>query len=81
MEHQQHRFRPLYTLHALLPTIWSTKPATAPDTKLLEPHPVNESVAYQILRRYNLGSEVPVSAWDYTDALAGNYFHDNPTAS
>ena len=60
--------------------IFETLPP-APDTKFLQQSHFDESLAYRILRRYNLGNEVPVSEWNYTDALAGNYFRDNPTAS
>ncbi|KAJ3535116.1 hypothetical protein NM688_g7024 [Phlebia brevispora] len=61
-------------------TTFETLPPT-PDMRLLQPLQYDEAATHKVLRRYGLGREIPVSDWDYTDALAGNYFQDNPSAS
>ncbi|KAH8101131.1 PIN domain-like protein [Cristinia sonorae] len=52
----------------------------APDLSTMEPPAQDDNVVNMILRRYNLQREIS-DDWEYHEALAGNYFQDNPAAS
>ena len=52
-----------------------------PDGRLLTREPVDGGVT-RVLLRYGLGrAMIEAGDWDYSVALDGNYFHDNPSAS
>ena len=50
-----------------------------PDLSLLEQREVDEKAVSDILDRYGLRRFGP-DEWDYSQALSGNYFADNPSA-
>lgn len=59
---------------------FETLPPT-PDAQRLQPLQYDEDHVHKVLHRYGLGGEIPATAdWDYNDALAGNYFQDDPFA-
>ncbi|KAI0631087.1 PIN domain-like protein [Trametes polyzona] len=60
-------------------SVFQTLPPT-PDEALLERGDVNEEAVWAILDRHNLHRYVAEDR-DYGQALAGNYFSDNPAAS
>ncbi|RDX47303.1 PIN domain-like protein [Lentinus brumalis] len=51
-----------------------------PDPALFEQGDVDEAAVSEILDRYGL-RRFGADAWDYSEALSGNYFADNPAAS
>lgn len=51
-----------------------------PDAKALEQGEKDEERTRGIMHKYRLGREV-MNEWDYKEALDGNYFGDNPSAS
>ena len=50
-----------------------------PDATQLQPLPYDEEEVHKVLRRYGLGRAILTADWDYVDALAGNYFQDDPS--
>lgn len=50
-----------------------------PDLALLEPKEADNELVNSILQKYNLHRAAHVP-YDYAEALAGNYFEDNPNA-
>ena len=52
-----------------------------PDRRLLKNEPVDEEII-QVLLRFGFGrAMIEAGDWDYSVALDGNYFDDNPSAS
>lgn len=61
-------------------TIFHTLPSVPGPADLQAPR-VDELAVQDILHRYGLGKEVSHDHnWDYTHALSGNHFNDNPSA-
>ncbi|KAL1949219.1 hypothetical protein VTO73DRAFT_11025 [Trametes versicolor] len=59
--------------------VFQTLPPT-PDRTLLQQGEVDEDAVLAILEKYGLSRYVQAEDWDYGQALAGNYFSDNPIA-
>ncbi|KAI0064360.1 PIN domain-like protein [Artomyces pyxidatus] len=60
--------------------VFSTLPPV-PDALKLLPGEYREEEVSDMLRQYGLLRFLGHDGWDYTTALDGNYFHDNPAAS
>jgi flap endonuclease-1 len=53
-----------------------------PDASKLQNEELDDEAVQEILQKYNLWAELSHNfQWDYSNALSGSYFQDNPAAT
>jgi flap endonuclease-1 len=61
-------------------TVYQTLPP-APEKSRLQQGDVDETTVANLMEQFKLGRALMGSDWDYSAALEGNYFQDDPRAS